>query len=87
MKHDATTAVFEAVIFDMDGLLLDTEAMARKSLMHAGELLGLEVDLQFCESLIGIPADGSSLLFTKCFGASAPAADYFAERRIISAWK
>ena len=79
MTHDRKTVVLEAVIFDMDGLLLDTEAMARKSLIHAGAVFGLDADLRFCESLIGIPADDCNLLFARRFGASAPAAAYFAE--------
>jgi len=43
----------EAVIFDMDGLMLDTEAPARRAWECAARTLGREFDLELCRQMIG----------------------------------
>ena len=45
----------EAVIFDMDGLLLDTEAVARDSFYEAADALGHDVPMQVYVRMIGVP--------------------------------
>ena len=45
----------KAVLFDMDGLLIDTEAVYIEALQAAATAMGLEMPLDFCHSMIGIP--------------------------------
>jgi len=44
-----------AVIFDMDGTLIDSEALAIAAMQEAARSLGLEMPLAFCHSMVGIP--------------------------------
>jgi HAD superfamily hydrolase (TIGR01509 family) len=46
----------EAVLFDMDGLLIDTEAVYIEAYQAAARVLDLEMPLSFCHSMIGIPS-------------------------------
>lgn len=43
----------QAVIFDMDGLMLDTEAPALRAWESAARTLGREFDLELCRRMIG----------------------------------
>ncbi len=45
----------EAILFDMDGLLIDTEAVYIEALQAAAQAMGCEMPLDFCHSMIGIP--------------------------------
>ncbi|MBS0517829.1 MAG: HAD family phosphatase [Proteobacteria bacterium] len=45
----------EGVLFDMDGLLIDTEAVYVDALQAAARAVGREMPLDFCHSMIGIP--------------------------------
>ncbi|PPC91700.1 MAG: haloacid dehalogenase [Methylobacter sp.] len=45
---------FRAVIFDMDGLVLDTETGYLKAWQHAAAMLGVELPDEFCQSMIGL---------------------------------
>ena len=67
----------DAFVFDMDGLLLNTETLARRALMRAGHALDLPMTEAFCASLIGIAADGSRKLLYDRYGEDAPADDFF----------
>jgi HAD superfamily hydrolase (TIGR01509 family) len=68
----------EAVIFDMDGLLLNTETLAAQALALAGREVGIETPRNFCESLIGVPADDCRRLLLDRYGQAAPADAFFA---------
>ncbi|MBF6327019.1 HAD family hydrolase [Nocardia transvalensis] len=68
----------QAVVFDMDGLLLDSERLAIESLTIAGAELGYDMPLEFCRSLIGMPADRCRELAAEAFGERFPLDDYFA---------
>ncbi len=67
----------EAVIFDMDGLLLDTESLAMDALMSAGQALGYDMTRDFCHSLIGAPMDRCHALAVATYGQDFPVARYF----------
>ncbi|MFI5777633.1 HAD family hydrolase [Nocardia sp. NPDC051570] len=75
----------QAVVFDMDGLLLDSERLAIESLALAGAELGYDMPLEFCRSLIGMPADRCRELAVEAFGADFPLDDYFARHDIALA--
>ena len=68
----------QAVIFDMDGLLLNTEILARRALQLAGADLGLDLTDEFFALLIGVPADGNRRLLFEHYGPAAPADALFA---------
>ncbi len=58
---------FAAVIFDMDGLVLDTESTYNKAWQQAAQLTGLELDEAFWQSLSGLHYfDVERCLLTKC---------------------
>ena len=42
-----------AVIFDMDGLMLDTERLAPQAWVDAAEALGVEFDLKLTQPMVG----------------------------------
>ena len=68
----------DAVVFDMDGLLLDTESLARRAILLAGQDFGLGLTQDFCALLIGVPADGNRRLLLEHYGQDAPADALFA---------
>jgi HAD superfamily hydrolase (TIGR01509 family) len=45
----------ESVLFDMDGLLIDTESVYIDALQAAARAMGREMPIEFCHSMIGIP--------------------------------
>ena len=76
----------EAVIFDLDGLLLNTEILARKALRLAAAEVGLAIDDDFGSLMIGVPADACRDLVIDRFGVDAPADQLFlASRRHLHA--
>lgn len=62
-----------AVIFDMDGLLLDTERISRATMIAAMATLGFAMTEADFAPLIGVPDDGNRILLAKVFG---PGLDY-----------
>ncbi|GAB2685195.1 HAD family hydrolase [Nocardia thraciensis] len=67
-----------AVVFDMDGLLLDSERLAIESLISSGEQLGHDLPLEFCRGMIGQPADRCRELAVAAYGPGFPVDDFFA---------
>jgi HAD superfamily hydrolase (TIGR01509 family) len=59
----------DAVIFDMDGLLVDSERVAMRGLAMAAHEVGRDLTDEFSRSLIGISADASLALTIDHFGA------------------
>ncbi len=59
----------EAVIFDMDGLLIDTETVYIEALQAAAGALGLKMPLDFCHSMIGIPGPDCDVMIQDFYGA------------------
>ena len=73
-----TKITIDAVIFDMDGLLLDSEVLAIESLRRAGSSFGHELPVEFCHRMIGTPLDHCRALVAERFGDAFPLDRYFA---------
>ena len=66
----------EAVIFDMDGLLLDTERIYRVVLQRACSALGYEMTDALFHSLIGVPGPAGYAIIRAHFGERFPLDGY-----------
>ena len=66
----------KAVLFDMDGLLLDTESLAMRGLEQAAAEMGISAPESFRYAMIGVPADHCRVLIEERFGLGFPAEDY-----------
>lgn len=58
----------KAVIFDMDGLLFDTESLYREAMVATAARLGVEMSDATFLRMIGLPAEASRLLLTEHYG-------------------
>jgi HAD superfamily hydrolase (TIGR01509 family) len=58
----------DAVIFDMDGLLIDTEAVYLAAYLAAAAHMKVELPLAFCHSLIGRPSPDCDRMIQEYFG-------------------
>jgi HAD superfamily hydrolase (TIGR01509 family) len=65
-----------AVIFDMDGLLVDSERLARAALIETAGVFGILPDLEIFTRMIGLPEDGSLNLLRQRYGLDFPAEKY-----------
>jgi HAD superfamily hydrolase (TIGR01509 family) len=73
-----------AVIFDMDGLLVDTEAPVRDALMSAAATIGRELPLVVFMSMVGTTSAHSDQVLVEHFGSDFDLDSYLAEvRRLL----
>ncbi len=75
-------APLRAVIFDKDGLLLDTETVVRTAMFKACAELGYIMEDGLHLSLIGHGRDGNDAILRAHYGADFPLADYRERCRI-----
>jgi HAD superfamily hydrolase (TIGR01509 family) len=59
-----------AIIFDMDGLLFDTERISRASMIEVASAMGYPMTEAIFATLIGIPEDGNRARLASVFGAA-----------------
>jgi HAD superfamily hydrolase (TIGR01509 family) len=75
-----------AVVFDMDGLLIDSEGLVREAIQIAARNLGFEMPLSVCASMIGLPTERGKAVIREHFGPDFDMDAYLAEeRRMIDA--
>lgn len=72
-------ALPDAIIFDMDGLLLDTERISRETMTAAMATFGFAMSEADFAPLIGVPDDANRLWLAERFG---PGLDYDAMRAV-----
>lgn len=65
-----------AVVFDMDGVLLDTEPLYRDAMMGACRALGFEMSAELHLAQVGIPGDVGSRMMLDHFGDDFPLDSY-----------
>lgn len=63
---------FTAFVFDMDGILLDTEPLYQKAMMQACRDLGYEMPVDLHNAQIGIPGDVGLQMMRDYFGPEFP---------------
>lgn len=66
----------EAVLFDMDGLLIDTEALYLEAMQTAARTLGCDMPLDFCHSMIGVPGRECDVLIQDFYGPAFSLAEF-----------
>ncbi len=66
------THTIAAVIFDMDGLMLDTERIAQQAWQRAGTELGYELPDEIYRQAIGRTAPATEAIFRAHLGADSP---------------
>ena len=68
MKHPHNTGEIKAVIFDMDGLLFDTEALYQKAWLAAGERMGIPITAEVAFETVGHANSDSEKIFQAHYG-------------------
>ena len=75
-------AGLQAVVFDMDGLMLDTERVALECWTTTAAELGWEIARETCLKLVGLDRHESRKLLLECLDVNFPLAEVSARARI-----
>jgi len=75
----------QTVVFDMDGLLVDSEPLARRSWQRVIQAYGLVLDDETYGSMIGLRLEESSRLLQSRLGVPAPAEELARRKEAILA--
>lgn len=67
----------QAVVFDMDGLLLDTETVYQAAMIEAGQAFGVDFTAATYRSMVGKTNPECAVMLRELYGASFPVEDYF----------
>jgi beta-phosphoglucomutase-like phosphatase (HAD superfamily) len=73
----------KAVVFDMDGLLFDTETLYREAMQATALRLGVEMSDATFLRMIGLPAEASRLLLTDHYGSDFDVERFWIESATI----
>jgi HAD superfamily hydrolase (TIGR01509 family) len=71
----------KAVVFDMDGLLIDSEGLVREGMLKAATELGYDMPIPLCASMIGLPEANGIQKIRDYFGPDFPLERYLTEER------
>jgi HAD superfamily hydrolase (TIGR01509 family) len=66
-----------AIVFDMDGLLLDTEVLYRDVMMTTCSELGHEMAAEVHRAMVGIPRDRGTQVLLEHFGSDFPIMTFY----------
>ena len=72
--------IIKGILFDMDGVLLDTERLSTKAWLEVANKWGIDLSETFINSFKGMTVDGSKHIFLKRFGCDFPYHFFRAER-------
>ena len=71
----------KAVVFDMDGLLFDTEAIYHRAMVDAAVALGREMSLPLYLSMVGLPGAESKAKLAAHYGQDLDVEDFWERSR------
>ena len=69
----------QAVVFDMDGLLVDTESMFRDVMMEVSRRRGVHLPMEVFLRMVGLQSDASRVIAVEHFGPDFDYDDWIAE--------
>jgi HAD superfamily hydrolase (TIGR01509 family) len=72
MSFAKTLANIDAVIFDMDGLIFDTERPIKRVIVNASLAVGFEMPEAFYQTMIGVPGPECDAMIRAHFGPGFP---------------